>query len=186
MERLNIQYNPVTSIAANFPLGNTLKIVRRSTTLAQTVTVLRPIPFRCRVASASRRSACNPPRLVLGDESDQNQPLRFAPVRFQYAGLLVPSAIVASNRPAMPSTAELPVVLYTRRGCHLCDDAKLVLEQFGLRPREVDIDQQPDAELKARYDHWVPVVEINGKERFRGGVDPTLLRRILLSEKQSP
>jgi len=85
----------------------------------------------------------------------------------------------------MSSADELPVVLYTRRGCHLCDDAKLVLEQFGLRPREVDIDLQPDAELKARYDHWVPVVEINGKERFRGGVDPTLLKRILLSEKTS-
>ncbi|MCE9607637.1 MAG: glutaredoxin family protein [Planctomycetia bacterium] len=82
----------------------------------------------------------------------------------------------------MPSAHEHSVVLYTRRGCHLCDDVKLVLGQFGLVPREVDIDSQPDAELKSRYDHWVPVVEINGKERFRGGVDPTLLRRILQSE----
>lgn len=84
----------------------------------------------------------------------------------------------------MPSDHELPVVLYTRQGCHLCDDVKLVLRQFGLAPREVDIDAQPDAELKARYDLWVPVVEINGKERFRGGVDPTLLRRILQSESK--
>lgn len=86
----------------------------------------------------------------------------------------------------MASDAGISVVLYTRRGCHLCDDVKLVLAQFGLVPREVDIDDQPDAELKKRYDHWVPVVEINGKERFRGGVDPTLLRRILQSERTTP
>lgn len=69
------------------------------------------------------------------------------------------------------------VVLYTRRGCHLCDDAQRLLEQHGLQPRLIDIDGDP--ELVARYTNCVPVVLIDGHERFRGRVNPVLLRRLL-------
>lgn len=69
------------------------------------------------------------------------------------------------------------VLLYTRRGCHLCDDAKAVLMRHGLAPQEIDIDE--DSALVERYGHWVPVVVIDGRERFRGRVDEVLLRRLL-------
>ena len=69
------------------------------------------------------------------------------------------------------------VVLYTRQGCHLCDDAKKLLEEFGFHSSCVDIDA--DAALRARFNECVPVVEIDGKIRFRGRVDPVLLRRLL-------
>jgi glutaredoxin len=69
------------------------------------------------------------------------------------------------------------VVLYTRNGCHLCEDAEQLLRQEGLTPTLVDIDHDP--ELKSRYDTCVPVVEIDGQVRFRGRVEPVLLRRIL-------
>ncbi|MGD9721756.1 MAG: glutaredoxin family protein [Pirellulales bacterium] len=69
------------------------------------------------------------------------------------------------------------VVLYTRQGCHLCDDAAALLARHGVRFRTEDIDQ--DADLAARYDQCVPVVVIDGKERFRGRVDELLLRRLL-------
>jgi glutaredoxin len=69
------------------------------------------------------------------------------------------------------------VVLYTRTGCHLCEDAEQLLLEHGVTPHLVDIDA--DAELKSRFDAWVPVVEINGRVRFRGRVDPMLLRRML-------
>lgn len=69
------------------------------------------------------------------------------------------------------------VLLYTRQGCHLCDDAKALLERHGLRPREVDIDQDP--ELRQRYNECVPVVVIDGRERFRGRVSELLLKRLL-------
>ncbi|MEK6247185.1 MAG: glutaredoxin family protein [Planctomycetales bacterium] len=68
-------------------------------------------------------------------------------------------------------------VLYTRRGCHLCEIAKDLLLQSQLSPLEVDIDGSP--ELLSQFDHCVPVVEIDGKIRFRGRVDPILLKRIL-------
>jgi glutaredoxin len=69
------------------------------------------------------------------------------------------------------------VVLYTRAGCHLCDDALAVLERHGLRPKLVDIDA--DEQLRARYNECVPVVEIDGQERFRGRVNEVLLKRLL-------
>ena len=73
------------------------------------------------------------------------------------------------------------VVLYTRSGCHLCDEAKKVLEACldpcDLPVVEVDIDS--DSALKAAYDCCVPVVEIDGKVRFRGQVNEVLLRRLL-------
>jgi glutaredoxin len=71
----------------------------------------------------------------------------------------------------------LRVVLYTRAGCHLCDEAKQLLEGQGLAPISRDVDSDPT--LRERYGDCVPVVEIDGKIRFRGRVDPVLLRRIL-------
>ena len=71
----------------------------------------------------------------------------------------------------------MDVILYTRTGCHLCDDALATLNNHGLDPKTVDIDADP--ELRDQFNTCVPVVEINGKVRFRGKVDPILLRRLL-------
>jgi hypothetical protein len=54
------------------------------------------------------------------------------------------------------------------------------LEAQGLTPECVDIDLQPD--LRAAFDTCVPVVEIDGKIRFRGRVDPLLLRRLIAAK----
>lgn len=72
------------------------------------------------------------------------------------------------------------VVLYTRQGCHLCDEARAVLERHGLSPRLVDIDADPL--LRERYNECVPVVEVDGCERFRGRVNEVLLRRLVNSQ----
>ena len=69
------------------------------------------------------------------------------------------------------------VVLYSREGCHLCDDALAILQRYGLAPQVIYIDADP--RLVARYDTCVPVVEIDGQERFRGQVNEVLLRRLL-------
>lgn len=68
-------------------------------------------------------------------------------------------------------------ILYTRQGCHLCDEAHDVLVRHGLTPRPVDIDADP--ELASKYNECVPVVVIDGHERFRGRVNEVLLRRLL-------
>jgi glutaredoxin len=69
------------------------------------------------------------------------------------------------------------VTIYTRAGCHLCDDARELLERNGLTPELIDIDADPA--LCERYTTCVPVVIIDGKERFRGRVNEVLLRRLL-------
>ena len=69
------------------------------------------------------------------------------------------------------------VVLYTRQGCHLCDQAEQLLANHGLCPQLVDIDVNPD--LRSKFDTCVPVVEIDGQIRFRGRIDEVLLRRLI-------
>jgi glutaredoxin len=71
----------------------------------------------------------------------------------------------------------LEIILYTRLGCHLCDDAKAMLESYGLTVQTVDIDGDP--QWVERYGQCVPVVFVDGRERFRGRIDPVLLRRLL-------
>ena len=69
------------------------------------------------------------------------------------------------------------VVLYTRQGCHLCELAADILARHGLSVETVDVDADP--ELRERYNECVPVVVIDGKERFRGRIDELLLKRLL-------
>ena len=73
------------------------------------------------------------------------------------------------------------VMLYTRNGCHLCEDAKALLVRHGLAVQEVDIDADPH--LAERYGLCIPVVEIDGRERFRGRVDERLLVRLLAGRR---
>ena len=73
------------------------------------------------------------------------------------------------------------VLLFTRSGCHLCEEAEATLERHRLSPQKIDIDASP--ELREKYDTCVPVVVIDGKERFRGQVNEVLLKRLL---KQAP
>jgi glutaredoxin len=78
----------------------------------------------------------------------------------------------------------LEVVMYTRRGCHLCDDAWALLQaeqsQWGFALTCIDVDG--DGELQAQHGECVPVVMVNGRVRFRGRVDRVLLRRLLRGE----
>ncbi|MCA9259492.1 MAG: glutaredoxin family protein [Planctomycetales bacterium] len=72
------------------------------------------------------------------------------------------------------------VVLYTRERCCLCDDARQLLAKHGIIANEVDIDG--DQTLCERFNTCVPVVEIDGRVRFRGRVDELLLRRLIDGE----
>jgi len=67
-------------------------------------------------------------------------------------------------------------ILYTRPGCHLCDIAAQTLKHAGYQVQQVNIDEDPG--LRQQFDHQVPVVEIEGRIRFRGHVDPLLLKRL--------
>ena len=79
----------------------------------------------------------------------------------------------------METNRAFNVVLYTRDGCHLCEEAQEVLSGFGILPTIVDIDSDP--KLRERFDTCVPVIEIDGQIRFRGRIEPKLLQRIVHS-----
>jgi glutaredoxin len=72
--------------------------------------------------------------------------------------------------------------LYTRDGCHLCDEAHELLVRYGLRPRLIDIDLTPS--LREQFHDCVPVVLIDGKIRFRGRINEVLLQRLLARRNQ--
>jgi glutaredoxin len=52
------------------------------------------------------------------------------------------------------------IVLITRQGCHLCDEALRLLQELGIQPELADVDA--DDELHRLYDFRVPVVLIDG------------------------
>jgi len=76
---------------------------------------------------------------------------------------------------------QMVLVLYTRQGCHLCEDAWELLEEarrrYGFTLRQVDIDDDP--QLVREHGECVPVVAVNGRVRFRGVVNRVLLKRLL-------
>ncbi len=73
------------------------------------------------------------------------------------------------------------VVLYTRPGCCLCDEARSVLERVRHRHRfdlqECDIEQ--DEALLRAYLERIPVVTIDGVEAFELTVGEAELERVL-------
>ena len=73
------------------------------------------------------------------------------------------------------------VTLYTRAGCHLCEEAREVVRRVcdatGTGWVERDLDRVP--ELLARYATLVPVVLVDGKEHAHWRVDPARLTEAL-------
>ena len=63
----------------------------------------------------------------------------------------------------------MKVTLYTRHGCHLCDEAKREIEAARRRRafdyEELDIDS--DAGLLHLYNEEVPVIAIDGRKAFK-------------------
>jgi len=71
-------------------------------------------------------------------------------------------------------------VLYTRKDCGLCDDARALLHLYRrwLPPiREIDIDIHPD--FRDEFQTCIPVLELDDEIRFRGRVNEVLLRRLI-------
>lgn len=65
------------------------------------------------------------------------------------------------------------VIIYSRPGCHLCDEAKAAIQSAGCSDRftleEVNIES--DEELLRKYKYDIPIVTIDGVEAFRHRVN---------------
>jgi glutaredoxin len=73
------------------------------------------------------------------------------------------------------------VTLYTREGCHLCEEAEVALATIDV-PFILDrVDIEADDELFKRFLERIPVVAVDGEELFDYVVDAAALRRKLLA-----
>lgn len=77
------------------------------------------------------------------------------------------------------------VTLYGRPGCHLCDDARAVIEavcaELGESFVEVSIDDDP--ELGDRFAHEIPVTFVDGRQHDFWRVSPERLRKALTATR---
>jgi glutaredoxin len=73
------------------------------------------------------------------------------------------------------------VVLYSRPGCGLCDRAREVLEAQRARTPFAfeEIDVGGDDALELEYGVRIPVVTVDGAERFEVEVDPAELAALI-------
>jgi len=76
---------------------------------------------------------------------------------------------------------DVTLVLYSRAGCHLCEEMKAVVEPVArqLRCELQDVDIAGQAELESRFGLEIPVLCINGRKAFKYRVTETELRQRL-------
>ena len=78
----------------------------------------------------------------------------------------------------------MELVLVTRHGCHLCDEALALLRELGLEPRLADVDA--DDELFRLYDWRVPVVLVNSVVIAEGSITRNPLAEALKRSGREP
>jgi hypothetical protein len=71
-------------------------------------------------------------------------------------------------------------VLYSRRGCHLCEAAEDVVVAYRADVVVVDVDRDPEA--RARFDLRVPVLEIDGMVAAEGRFDEPAVARLAAAQ----
>ena len=83
---------------------------------------------------------------------------------------------------SVPASPTPPVLLYGRAGCHLCDDARAVVEsvcaEAGVAWAEIDVDDPAtDPAVREQYGEYVPVVTVGGVQQGFWRVDARRLAR---------
>jgi hypothetical protein len=70
-------------------------------------------------------------------------------------------------------TTMLQVTLYSKAGCHLCDEARAHLEGLAATHDIIidEIDIRRDTSLFERYRYRIPVIVVDGTERLEGRIE---------------
>ena len=79
----------------------------------------------------------------------------------------------------------ITVTIYSRPGCHLCDEMKAIVERVArsaARPITIqEIDISTDADLEARYGVEIPVLLADGKKVAKYRVTEEALTKWLMA-----
>ena len=77
----------------------------------------------------------------------------------------------------------ITITIYSRPGCHLCDEMKAVVQRTlkgaGTTARVEEIDISTDPDLEARYGVEIPVLLVDGKKAAKYRVSERELSRLL-------
>jgi glutaredoxin len=86
-----------------------------------------------------------------------------------------------STDPTSGTGTTTRVVVYSKPGCHLCEDAVALVDEvcaeLGVTWSEVDI--STDTELMREYGEQIPVTFVDGRQHDFWRVDPERLRTAL-------
>ena len=75
------------------------------------------------------------------------------------------------------------IVIYSRPGCHLCDEMKAVVQHVARTiPLSIeDVDISTDPALEAQYGLEIPVLMVGGKKAAKYRIEEGALIRLLTS-----
>ena len=82
----------------------------------------------------------------------------------------------------MRQTSVRHITLYTRPGCHLCEDAAELLDRLASRVplAIVEVNILEDAGLFERYKHRIPVIAVEGGPTLAAPIREADLIRLLV------
>lgn len=63
------------------------------------------------------------------------------------------------------------LILYERDGCHLCDEARVMLDEMLGRDRYTRVDIEADDDLVVRYGFRIPVISLDGIDRLEAPIE---------------
>lgn len=75
-------------------------------------------------------------------------------------------------------------VLYSRRGCHLCEEAEDIVLAHRADATVIDVDRDPVA--RRRFDLRVPVLEIDGAVAVEGRFDEAAVAGLAAAAPSDP
>ena len=80
------------------------------------------------------------------------------------------------------------VIIYSRPGCHLCDEAKAAILSAGCTDQFIleEVNIESDDELLRKYKYDIPVIAIDGAETFIHRVTSEDFRQAMLNHHQKP
>jgi glutaredoxin len=71
------------------------------------------------------------------------------------------------------------VTLYERDGCHLCEEARVLLDEMLGPNRYARVDIATDDDLVIRYGFRIPVLALDGQDRLEAPITGPDLRRLI-------
>ncbi|MGJ9413289.1 glutaredoxin family protein [Aeromicrobium sp. CF4.19] len=89
--------------------------------------------------------------------------------------------MIGRRRPRVPHAQDARVVLYTRPGCHLCEEAETIVAAVCAESGDpwTTVDISGSAELVEAFTDQVPVTFVDGRQHDFWRVDPARLREAL-------